>query len=534
MRAVITAGGTSEPIDDVRVLSNLSRGRFGAYIANALVERGVQVTLLASRALMAQPGWVDPRVRRVGFGSFAELDAALQEHTRVPPELLFMAAAVSDYSPVRAPGKIRSKSEALVLHLSRNPKLLSTLRQRCGPGSFLVGFKLLSGVSDAELIAVARAQLEHGSLDLCVANDLAKFGPGLHPVVLVDAQEAVAHRTSKAQAATLLVDEVLGRVGWEPRGSGWVGRVRGVSEVRRLGSAVALPTATVAEPELGGGADEVAAAYRALGAAALSGSYRGGAFSVLLPDGALLLGLADAAVHDRRCESLLGAHARLGGEPALHRQPVYDGAVPVGVWAQHEGGSTLWHPEAERSPLRSDRFAQCLAGRRVRLLARSPAERDFWAGHGFMALSTDPAVWLSPAMRGDLRQAASAALVDPIGRSVLLGRRLTGAGAGLWAFPGGRVQVGESPAAAAARELYEETGLDSPPGPPFYSASVHVGDGEQAWRVHSHAWLHLDPPEPVATRELESRWVPFEQAGSLALAPGMRAILYALERVLGG
>ena len=57
MRAVITAGGTREPIDDVRVVTNLSTGRFGAHIANALVARGVDVTLLASHALMLQPGW---------------------------------------------------------------------------------------------------------------------------------------------------------------------------------------------------------------------------------------------------------------------------------------------------------------------------------------------------------------------------------------------------------------------------------------------------------------------------------------------
>ncbi|MCB9677052.1 MAG: NUDIX domain-containing protein [Alphaproteobacteria bacterium] len=212
MKALITAGGTSEPIDDVRVVTNLSKGRFGASIANALVARGVEVTLLASRALMEQPGWVDPRVERVPFGSFAELDRALTAHTATPPDLLFMAAAVSDYSPIPADGKIRSTDDELVIRMRRNPKLLAGLRERCGRQTTLVGFKLLSGVSNDELVRVARAQLQKCRLDLTVANDLQTFGPGLHPVVLVTPEGGAIPRSGDKDAvAAALVDFVLRR-----------------------------------------------------------------------------------------------------------------------------------------------------------------------------------------------------------------------------------------------------------------------------------------------------------------------------------
>ena len=146
--AIVTAGGTREPIDDVRFVTNLSKGRFGAAIARALADRGVEVVLLASAELASHPEWIDPRVPVVPFGSTSELDAAIDaEIARGTPDLLFMAAAVSDYAPVRVEGKIRSDADELVIRMRRLPKILATLRDRCGRSTFLVGFKLLSGVS---------------------------------------------------------------------------------------------------------------------------------------------------------------------------------------------------------------------------------------------------------------------------------------------------------------------------------------------------------------------------------------------------
>lgn len=212
MQAIVTAGGTSEPIDDVRVLTNLSTGRFGAAIANALVARGVEVVLCAGRALASHPEWVDPAVRVVPFGSFADLDAVLGRELAVPPDLLFMAAAVSDYSPVRSEGKISSDQEDLTLVLRRNPKLLSTLRPRCGVGTFLVGFKLLSGVDPAELQRVAAAQVRREHLNLCVANDLQELGGREHPIWLVTPEGGALRRTGdKPEVARALVDFVLRR-----------------------------------------------------------------------------------------------------------------------------------------------------------------------------------------------------------------------------------------------------------------------------------------------------------------------------------
>ena len=209
MRAIVTAGGTSEPIDDVRVVTNLSTGRFGAALATALADRGVDVVLIASRSLCQRPHDLDPRVRVVPFGSTEELKVALWRETARPPELLFMAAAVSDYAPRPVHGKIRSVGEQLSVSMDRTPKILPTLRERCGDGTRICGFKLLSRVSSEALIGAAREQLAAAHTDLCLANDLAELGRGLHPAWIVTEDEALRVEGSKARTASALASFAL-------------------------------------------------------------------------------------------------------------------------------------------------------------------------------------------------------------------------------------------------------------------------------------------------------------------------------------
>lgn len=206
MRAVVTAGGTSEPIDDVRVVTNLSTGRTGLAVARALRERGVDVDLLAG------PG-VDPReapagVRVARFRSTADLEAALG--AQEPPDLLFMAAAVADYSPVPHQGKLRSDADELVVRMRRNPKLLAGLRERWGEGPVLVGFKLLSGATREVLIDAARGQNRAYGLDLTFANDLSEVSSDAHAGWLVLSEGGALRATgSKDDVARQLVDQAL-------------------------------------------------------------------------------------------------------------------------------------------------------------------------------------------------------------------------------------------------------------------------------------------------------------------------------------
>ena len=127
MRVLVTAGGTREPIDDVRVLANRSTGRLGARLVEALAARGHAVTWVhgVHAARPELPEGAD--VRGVLFDTSHELGLAL---TREVPgqDAVFHAAAVADYLPESRAGKLSSDADELVLRLRRAPKLVDGLR----------------------------------------------------------------------------------------------------------------------------------------------------------------------------------------------------------------------------------------------------------------------------------------------------------------------------------------------------------------------------------------------------------------------
>ena len=210
MRVLITAGGTFEPIDDVRGITNRSTGRLGAALANAFINAGTRVDLIASEALAARADWLDERVHITPFLSYRDLEGALQVACENPPDLLLMAAAVADYSPVAFEGKLPSTAASQTLTLQRNPKLLSTLAQRCQGKTKIVGFKLTSNASIAQRIATAERQIEANTLFACVANDMGDMAHNQHPVTLVSASgQTLRIEGTKVETAEQIVTHLL-------------------------------------------------------------------------------------------------------------------------------------------------------------------------------------------------------------------------------------------------------------------------------------------------------------------------------------
>lgn len=208
--AIVTTGGTKEPLDSVRFITNFSTGRFGYAIAQALVDRGYKVTVLCPREVPLLAGG-EITARHRSFTDTESLRVALMGEEG--PAIVFHAAAVSDYRPKRvAEGKIPSSAETLVIELERTPKILAGLREKYGQESYLVGFKLLSGVSRNELIKAALEQNRKNHLNLTVANDLRNLHGGLHPVILVTAEGGVINLTgTREEVAKNLVEFVRKR-----------------------------------------------------------------------------------------------------------------------------------------------------------------------------------------------------------------------------------------------------------------------------------------------------------------------------------
>jgi len=208
MRVLVTSGGTREPIDDVRVIANLSTGRLGARIADAAAAEGHEVRLL-SGTLAARP--VSARVQCTSFDSSADLARLLERH--VPEsDAVVHAAAVSDFVPVRVSGKISSDLPELTLRLVRSPKLVDRLRE-LRPAAVLVGFKLVSGLDEPAMVAAAQALLQRTRLDAVVANDSARTGEADHEALLVGPAGVIARCRGKDSIARAVTGLLAGKAG---------------------------------------------------------------------------------------------------------------------------------------------------------------------------------------------------------------------------------------------------------------------------------------------------------------------------------
>ncbi len=173
MKLLITAGPTHEPIDAVRYIANRSSGRMGLALAQAAIDRGLDVTLLLGPVSMEPPQHPHLAVKR--FQTSAELRKLLAE-SWPNHDVLIMAAAVADYLPARARGpgqKIERRATTWTLELVPAPDLLGYAAASARPGQITVGFALEP--PDRLLESAARKLAERG-VHAIVANPLETIG----------------------------------------------------------------------------------------------------------------------------------------------------------------------------------------------------------------------------------------------------------------------------------------------------------------------------------------------------------------------
>lgn len=207
LTVLVTAGGTREPIDPVRFISNRSSGKMGYALAQAAAVRGANVILVSAPVALLPPAGV----RMVPIETARQMYEAVLNYFP-QADLVFKAAAVADYRPARASAqKIKKEAGALVLKLEKNPDILSELGRRKGPYQVVVGF----AAETEDLLANARRKLTAKNVDLLVANDVtapgAGFGEDTNIVKLVypDGEAVDLPMMEKTALADLLLDETL-------------------------------------------------------------------------------------------------------------------------------------------------------------------------------------------------------------------------------------------------------------------------------------------------------------------------------------
>ncbi len=227
MKIVITAGGTSERIDDVRTITNSSTGSLGFAIGNAFkeIDEIEKIYYLhGKRAVWPE----DEKVEPVEIGGVLDLKENL---TRILQEdqidAVIHAMAVSDYmvhqvttldklmgteDPDHAQdlsgNKISSDIDDLIIHMKRSPKVISLIKQT-SPETTLVGFKLLSGVPHEELIDVGYRLLQKNNCDFVMANDLREIGRDFHKGYLIHKDKSYDSMNTNEEIAQMIVLRVL-------------------------------------------------------------------------------------------------------------------------------------------------------------------------------------------------------------------------------------------------------------------------------------------------------------------------------------
>lgn len=212
-RVVVTAGGTREPLDLVRVLANRSSGKQGYALAQAALDAGADVTLISTMGELPVPvGAALLRVETAAQMRDAVLGAV------AGADALLMAAAVADYRPAQvAAQKIKKSgdaSEELALTLIRTADILQDVRaarEVSGWPRVVVGF----AAESENLLRNAEAKLRAKGLDLIAANDItapdAGFGADTNRVILLDrdgGQQALG-LLSKARVAEAVIARVV-------------------------------------------------------------------------------------------------------------------------------------------------------------------------------------------------------------------------------------------------------------------------------------------------------------------------------------
>jgi len=172
LRVTVSAGGTQEPIDPVRYVSNRSSGKMGYALAEAARDEGAQVTLISAPTGLSTVYGVE----MVAVRTAAEMHEAVMGRL-TQTDVLIMAAAVADYRPAQvAAQKIKKSTKGLTLEMERTQDILAAVAQARPEGmpGIVVGF----AAETEDLLANAQDKLRRKSLDLIVANDVSASDSG--------------------------------------------------------------------------------------------------------------------------------------------------------------------------------------------------------------------------------------------------------------------------------------------------------------------------------------------------------------------
>ncbi len=220
MRVLITSGGTEEPIDGVRTISNFSSGRTGVAIANLFNQYGANIYFLYGKRSLSPN---NKKIATFSYTSFYDLDCKLTKLlNEVKFDTVIHMAAISDYSPQYIevadnklkPGisKIESSNyETIKIILKRNPKLISIIKNnKLNKDTTLVAFKLTNTENYESRLSAVSKILKNQDIDILVHNDLTEISDNRHNADIYKNGLKIVSVSSKKELADQLYNTIYG------------------------------------------------------------------------------------------------------------------------------------------------------------------------------------------------------------------------------------------------------------------------------------------------------------------------------------
>lgn len=208
-KVVVTAGGTQEPIDPVRLVTNRSSGKQGFAIAWAAQDAGADVTLITTKNLSAE-GFT----KVISVETAAEMHAAVM-HESTDADMLVMAAAVADFRPATASiHKIKKEKGLPEIIMEPTIDILQAVgeeREKTGWPKRVIGF----AAESRDLLDNAAAKLQRKKLDMIVANDITRADAGFEvntnrvTFLYPDGTTIPLPKITKDEVAEALIDRSL-------------------------------------------------------------------------------------------------------------------------------------------------------------------------------------------------------------------------------------------------------------------------------------------------------------------------------------
>ena len=167
-QVLVTAGPTVEAIDPVRFISNHSSGKQGLCVAQAALDAGAEVTLIAGPGV----GQCDPNINRIDVVSALDMQAAVQNHL-ARTTIFIGVAAVADYRPAKAEEqKIKRSGDeqaGMQVALIENPDIIAGVAKSANRPALVIGF----AAETNNTLEHAQSKLNRKGLDAIVLNDVS-------------------------------------------------------------------------------------------------------------------------------------------------------------------------------------------------------------------------------------------------------------------------------------------------------------------------------------------------------------------------